>query len=65
MIKMLEYFRLQNLETELEELETKILNLQKQNKVTRFDLKELEGVYDKISYIKLKIAYNSNKDVLK
>lgn len=61
MIKMLEYYRLQNLQDELEELETKILNMQKNNKITRFDLKELEGIYSKIAYIRINMALETKK----
>ena len=55
MIKMINWFKLQNLEDELEKLETKIL---KNNKLTRIDLQELEGLSNKIQWLRYEMGQN-------
>ena len=53
MIKMIKYYRLKNLEQQLEELETKLIN----NKyITRIDLQELEGLSNEIQMLRLEMA---------
>lgn len=53
MITMLKYYRLKNLEDELERLETKIL---KSKTLTRIDLQELEGLANEIQWLRYQIS---------
>jgi hypothetical protein len=53
MITISKYFKIQNLEDELERLETKII---KQKNISRFDLQELEGLANEIMYERMKTA---------
>lgn len=53
MIKIIESYRIQNLEDELERLETKIIN----NKtISRYDLRELEGLSNQIMYLRMRMS---------
>lgn len=53
MIKMINWFKLQNLEDELEKLETRIL---KSKTLTRIDLQELEGLANKIQWLRYEMG---------
>lgn len=53
MIKIMESYRIANLEDELERLETKILS---SKTISRFDLQELEGLANEIMYRRMKSA---------
>ena len=53
MIKMIKYYRLKNLESELEKLENKIM---KSKSITRYDLQELEGLSNKIQLMYYEMA---------
>lgn len=53
MIKMIKYYRLKNLEDELERMEDKIIN---SKKITRIDLQVLEGLSNEIQCLRLEMA---------
>lgn len=53
MIKMIKYYRLKNLEDELERLETKLIN---SKAITRIDLQELEGLSNQIQCLRMEMA---------
>lgn len=53
MFKIIDYYRLSNLEDELERLETKILNAKS---LTRYDLLELEGLANEIQWLRYRLS---------
>lgn len=53
MFKMLNYYKLQNMEDRLERLETCIL---KAKNFSRYDLQELEGLANKIMALRLEMS---------
>lgn len=53
MITMFKYIKLKNLEDELERLESKIL---KGKNITRYDLQELEGLSNKIQWLRYEMG---------
>ena len=53
MFKIIDYYRLSNLEDELEQLETKILNAKS---LTRYDLLELEGLANEIQWLRYRLS---------
>ena len=55
MITMIKCYRLQNLEDELERLETKILA---SKSITRYDLQELEGLANEIQALRFEMGNN-------
>lgn len=53
MFKIIDYYRLSNLEDELERKETRILNAKS---ITRYDLLELEGLANEIQWLRYRLS---------
>ena len=53
MIKMIKYYRLKNLEDELQELENKLIT---SKSITKIDLQVLEGLSNEIQMLRLEMA---------